>query len=838
VKNAMIFGFAAIFLFYVVATAQQLATISGTVRDDETGNALAGCNVVIAGTASGATTDTQGNFQITGVPYGKATLVASFIGYETKRREIEIAQPLMQINFRLTPAAIVGPAVTVVATRGRERETPTAFSTLTQNDIQARYAAQDVPVLLSELPSTTFYSESGNGVGYNYLSIRGFDQRRISVLINGVPQNDPEDHDVYWVDFPDLLANVEDIQVQRGAGSAFYGPPAIGGSVNIVTSHFSPQRAVSAYVGGGTYDTRRYSLAINSGMWRNKYMLFARFSRIQSDGYRDRSWVDFKSYFFGAARVGEKSTTRLHFYGGPIEDGLAYSGLPKFGNKDLTLRRKNFSYFELTDNGDSLAFFINRRGDEIENFNQPHLELIHEYRASNRLRLNNTVFWVRGYGFFDYDGSWAPISYFRLTPEFGFAATVTHPDTTYVDSLLIRAYVDNMQFGWLPQITWQHGRGDLTVGAELRVHRSLHWGRIQDGDSGLPRTVAGEYNGLNYVGSRRYYEYRGAKNIISPYLHATYLLRPDLNVMFDLQWAHLQYRLYDEKFIGTEFTRPYNFLNPRLGLNYNFNEQLNAFANFSRTSREPRLKNFYDAAEASTPASWGAIVPQFETNPDGTYNFDKPLVKPETLNDYELGVAYRNGGWRAGANFFYMDFKDEIIKTGQIDRFGQPVTGNAGRTVHTGLELMSNMRIGRAFTLSGNLMLSQNELKKYTVYVWEDTLIIPKRLDGNPIAGFPNALANARLTFADFGFSASLALQFVGKQYTDNFKNEQNTVDPYTVFNGMMDYTFTRGSRLGGLSLQLHVQNLFDKLYIMHGEGGEFFPAAERQIFVNAKYEL
>jgi iron complex outermembrane receptor protein len=535
--------------------------------------------------------------------------------------------------------------------------------------------------------------------------------------------------------------------------------------------------------------------------------------------------------------VGEKSTTRLHFYGGPIEDGLAYGGLPKFSKENRELRRKNFSYFELTDGGDSLAFFVNRRSDEIENFNQPHLELIHEYRANARLRLNNTVFWVRGYGFFDYDGAWAPMSYFRLTPQYGFAIN-GNPEEVYVDSLLIRAYVDNTQYGWLPQLTWQHGRGDLTFGAELRAHRSWHWGRIQDGDSELPRAIAGEFRGLNYLGRRRYYEYRGAKDIISPYVHATYLLRPNLNVMFDLQLAHLQYRLYDEKFIGTDFTRPYNFLNPRIGANYNFTGQLNVFANFSRTSREPRLKNFYDAAEASTPASWGAIVPQFEVNANGTFNFDKPLVKPETLNDYEIGLAYRNGSWRASVNFFYMDFKDEIIKTGQVDRFGQPVTGNAGRTVHTGLELLANARIGRAFTLSGNLMLSQNELKKYTVYVREDTLIIPKRLAGNPIAGFPNTLANGRLTFSQAGFTASLAMQYAGKQYTDNFKNERNTVDPYTVFNGMMGYTFARGSTLGGLSLQVHAQNLFDKLYLMHGEGGQFFPAAERQIFVNAKYEL
>jgi iron complex outermembrane receptor protein len=812
------FLFAALLLFASLGLAQDTATIEGAVRDAETGAALAGCNIAIEGTSIGTASDARGNFQLTGVAYGKVTLAVSFIGYEKQRLQLEVKQPTVRANFRLSPQPILGPAVTVVATRARERETPVAFATMTNKDIETRYFAQDIPVLLSELPSTTFYSESGNGIGYNYLSIRGFDQRRISVLINGVPQNDPEDHNVYWVDFPDLLGNVEDIQVQRGAGSAFYGPPAIGGSVNILTSHFSPDRGITAYVGGGTYNTSKFSLALNSGLLMNKYILFGRVSRIQSDGYRDRSWVDFKSYFLGAARVGEKSTARLHFYGGPIEDHLAYFGISKENARRLSTRRENPI----------------RRPDEIENFNQPHLELIHEYRASSRLRLNNTVFWVRGYGFFDYDGSWAPMSYFRLTPELGFNIA-GNPEEIFVDSLLIRAYVDNIQYGWLPQITWTYGRGDLTIGGELRLHRSLHWGRIQDGDSELPRAVAGEYRGLNYIGRRRYYEYRGAKDIISPYVHATHRLRPDLSLMLDLQFAHLRYRLYDEKFIGTDFELPYNFLNPRIGINYNFSEQFNLFANFSRTSREPRLKNFYDAAEASTPASWGPIVPQFELNPDGMHNFDKPLVRPEKLNDYELGLGYRNGGWRASLNFFYMDFKDEIIKSGQLDRFGQPVTGNAERTLHTGVELMAGGRIFPALTLSGNLMLSRNELKKYAVYKSDGTRRV---LDGNPIAGFPNALANLRLTFSDFGFTTSLAMQHVGKQYTDNFKSEENTVDPYTVFNGMAGYSFGRGSALPGLSLQLHVRNIFDKLYITQGEGEEFFPAAERQIFVNAKYEL
>jgi iron complex outermembrane receptor protein len=829
-KNLISVLFVVTLWFVAMALAQEQATITGTVRDAKTNAALVGCNILIEETALGTATDAQGNFKLSGVAFGKANLSARFIGYETQKLSLEVNQNFMTVDFRLSPVAVAGPTVTVVATRATERETPVAFATLTKEDIDLRHFAQDIPVLLSELPSTTFYSENGNGIGYNHLSIRGFDQRRISVLINGVPQNDPEEHIVYWIDFPDLLANVEDIQVQRGAGSAFYGPPAIGGSVNIITSNFSPAREISAYAGGGTYGVKKFSVAFNSGVLKNKYILSTRLSRIQSDGYRERSWVDLKSYFFGAARLGKNSTTRLHFYGGPIEDHLAYYGITKEQAQRRDGRRDNPI----------------RRPDEIENFNQPHLELIHEYRPSEHLRFNNTFFGIRGYGFYDYDGAWAPMSYFRLSPQYGFMvgnipeeiyvdSVLTRPyENIFVDSLLIRAYVDNKQAGWLPQATWSHARGDLTIGAELRAHRSLHWGRIQDGDSELPRAISGEYSGLSYVGQRRYYEYRGAKDIVSPYIHATYRLQANLNLMLDLQFIHLQYRLYDEKFIGTDFKVPYNFLNPRLGVNYNFSERLNVFANFSRTRREPHLKSFYNAAEASTPVSWGAVAPHFESNSDGSYNFDKPLVKPESLNDYELGAAYRHKEGRVSANFFYMDFKDEIIKSGQLDRFGQPITGNAEKTLHAGIELMASAKIFPELTLSGNLMLSRNELKKYAVYQGNGARRI---LNGNPIAGFPNALANLRATISASGFATSLAMQYVGKKYTDNFKNEQNTVETFTVFNGMLGYGFAGESTLSGLSLQLHLQNMFNRLYLTHGEGEEFFPAAERQAFVNLKFE-
>ncbi|MEK6649723.1 MAG: TonB-dependent receptor plug domain-containing protein, partial [Bacteroidota bacterium] len=287
------------------------------------------------------------------------------------------------------------PPVVVTATTAVSRLSPITFSNLTRAQIQQRSSVQDIPVLLSDLPSLTTYSENGSGIGYNYINLRGFDQRRIAVMINGVPQNDPEDHNVYWVDFPDLLASTQDIQVQRGAGSAFYGPAAIGGSVNLVANPFTSKPGVTLESAMGfqklggegrtALATRKLGVSINSGLIANTYMLYGRLGRIQHGGYREQGWVDLQSYFLGAVRFDESMTTRIHFYGGPISDGLAYVGLPKEFNRDLRLRRLNYSYWEYDSTGTAVGFAVPQKAQAREHFSQPHAEVLHEWRLSERL---------------------------------------------------------------------------------------------------------------------------------------------------------------------------------------------------------------------------------------------------------------------------------------------------------------------------------------------------------------------------------------------------------------------------------------------------------------------
>ncbi len=763
------------FILNISAFAQQIS-ILGFVFDKETGFPLSGANVILYSDSSlGMITDKNGEFNLTPFLNLKDKLVISYIGYKTEVIDINSSWaeiPIDEINhydskpvilFPLTSTIIPSQTVLVEASFGKKGITPLAFDQLNATEIEKTYTLYDIPKYLSDLPSTTFYSEGGSGIGYNYLSIRGFDQRRISVSVNGIPQNDPEDHNVYWLDFPDLLASTELIQVQRGAGSGVFGYPAIGGSINIITSNFSDKPKFELSASYGSYVTRKYSASFSSGLIDDKYSVYAKLGQILSSGYKEQTWVNFKSYFLSAVRYDKNFTTQLNFYGGPVADGLGYTGVAKFAVKDKNLRRENYSYWEADESG--YTYGVPRRPEEIENFSQPHFELLNEWQINDKLKMNSALFLVLGDGFFDYDGSWSVYydDYFRLKQS-GF-------DTVYIPTnALIRAQVENKQYGWIPRFSLEHVNGTLFFGAELRKHNSLHWGSINYAEN-LPPGVTKDY---------KYYSYKGAKDIFSVFVNESYRLNEQWNLLGELQLAYHKYRLFEEQYVGTDFTIDDVFFNPRVGINYKPINPLNIYFSFARVSREPRLKEYYDAAESS-----GGEVPQFEVNPEGSYDFDKPLVKPETMNDFELGASFNQENLSVTLNLFYMLFNDEIVKDGQVDRFGQPTTGNVGRSVHMGTELSAIVKFWEnRFEVFGNATISRNTIEEGKLFI-DDVNFID--LGGNRITGFPDFLANVGLAFQQSGFYLRLTGKYVGEFYSDNY--DDNLPDYLTAFPGFVDYT-------------------------------------------------
>lgn len=732
--------------------------------------------------------------------------------------------------------------VLVTGTIAKERETPITFTNIGKGLLQQRYSLQDVPVLLAEQPSMISYSDGGNGVGYNFIFLRGFDQRRLSIMVNGVPQNDPEDHNVYWIDFPDVLASASNVQVQRGAGSAFYGPPAIGGSINIITNPFTqkPYSKFEAMFGFQEYGDstqslpmtmRKLAVTYNSGLVNKQYMFYGRLGKIQSNGYRIHSAIDMGSYFFGVLRLDENMTTRIHLFGGPIEDQLVYTGLPKFVNGSAKLRRMNLSYWEFDSTGNQYGYTVQRRPQESERFNQPHYEILNDWKISPTTTLHNTIFFYDSHGWFDYDASWVGQNYDKYGNFVSDTDTLSFRLGNYtvggnLSNEIVRGGVDLVQWGWLPRAEWQHDRGELTIGGEYRYHKGSHWGMIRYAE-GLP---------ANYDPDYRFYQYDGIKHMASLYVTENYKVDPDITVMANVQYAFNEYQMRNEKFLNHSFSVPYHFINPRIGINYNIDDRWNGYLSFGYTSREPRLRNLYAAEDA-----YFGSLPAFAADTTGgfaTYDFSKPLAKPEQLLNLEMGAGFTTPAVRLSGNMYWMEFTNELIKSGDVDIFGNPVYGNAPRTRHFGIEFDGTIGVTKYFTIAGNASLSTDYIVEFsTVDSSVSGTVYRTSLKNNPIAGFPGMTANLRLTYHADALSASVVTKYVGSFYTDNFKNSANRNDAYTATNIESYYTLPA---IGDaqISLRGEIRNVFNTLYLQSGEGEFFFPAAERNYLVGITVQM
>ena len=810
-------------LLFATILSAQTQNIKGVVTDQDN-NPLYLANVVLLNSNIGVTTNENGGFNLIAEFDSGDKIIISYVGYKSTTLEIANLNLNKQNLVMLEKIPFTSQTVLVQGSIGEEGVTPMAFAKVTQKDIKESYVHQDVPEYLSYLPSTTFYSESGNGIGYNYLSIRGFDQRRIAISVNGIPQNDPEDNNVYWHNMNDILSSIGVIQVQRGAGSGVIGYPAVGGSINIITSNFSDKPRFTIGADAGSFNTRKYSASFGSGLIDDKYSVYVNLSKTMSDGYRDLSWVDFNSFYVSAVRYDKKITTQFNIYGGPVSDGLVYNGLPKGVIKNRELRKANYSYWDWDkENGKFQPWSTIRRATEIENFSQPHFELLNEFKISKNVTLNSALFLVIGEGFFDYDGSWAIPAYgyndyFRLL-ENGY-------DTTNVSNALIRATVENKQWGWIPRLSLKHSNGSLIVGAEFRIHRSNHFGNINFAEN-IPNGVPADYE---------YYYYNGAKDIINLFANEQYQITDKLNVLGELQLAYHKYRIYNEKYVGNDFSVNGLFLNPRFGLNYKFTQDLSSYFSFARVTREPRLKNYYDAAESS-----GGEVPQFEVHANGNYDFSKPLVNPETMNSFELGTSYNTRKVSISANLFYMMFNDEIVKSGQLDRFGQAITGNMDKTTHAGIELSGTLKLNKYLDVTVNGTYSKNRIAEGFYYKNDSTKF---DLKNNNISGFPDITANGIIRFNYNGFFTQVWIKYVGEFYTDNFGkisgiiDYDNILDKYFVSNILVSYQFNANPIFNNVKVFCQVNNVFDNLYAAYGSGKEFFPAAERNITAGVKVEL
>lgn len=295
-------------------------SISGVVTDAESASALAGANVVVEGTNMGAAADASGAYRIDNVPTGTYTVTASVIGYDSGSQSVTVSDADATANFALSSAVIELSALEVMASRAT-RNTPVAYANITKADMELRLGSQDIPMALNTTPSV-YATMQGGGAGDARINVRGFDQRNIAVMINGVPQNDMENGWVYWSNWDGVGDATSSIQMQRGLSAVNLATPSIGGTMNIITDPAGHARGGKFKQEVGTAGFKKTTFNINSGLIGDKLALSATIVRKTGDGLIDKTWTDAWAYYFGASYAMSTSNRfELYAIGAPQRHG-------------------------------------------------------------------------------------------------------------------------------------------------------------------------------------------------------------------------------------------------------------------------------------------------------------------------------------------------------------------------------------------------------------------------------------------------------------------------------------------------------------------------------------
>ncbi len=777
------FTFFLVFPLAVLAGSYQEggSVISGKVTDPS-GNVLAGAAVAVENTGLGTHTGKDGSFVIKGLHGGRYTVIVTYIGFETYRKEIDLKKEVF-LNIVLNQQPYVTQEVLVSATRAGEHS-PMAYSVMDKGVVREQNTGQDMPYLLSLTPSLVETSEAGNGVGYTNLRIRGTDANRINVTIDGIPLNDPESQQVFWVDLPDLASSVENIQIQRGAGTSSNGSGAFGATISIQTTNPGNEPFAEISSSAGSFNTLKNMVAAGTGLIKGKFALQMRLSDLKSNGYINRTGSNHKSAFINGIFRTEKSSLKMNILLGQEHTGIGWWGVPA---DSLATNRTYNPAGEYTDDSGIIHYYNN----ESDNYEQDHFQLIYGHTFGKYLSLNGALHYTHGKGYYEEYAEDQPLTDYGLSPFIIGDSLITTSD------LVRRKWLSNDFYGAVYSVRYHNNRMDALAGGGANLYIGDHYGNI------IWMQNAGETEK-----DHQWYLNTGRKGEVSIYGKVNYALTDKLSAFGDLQYRYVYYNMSGPDADFTDLTQKhtYGFFNPKAGIFWTITPEQDAYLSFSVANREPTREDFKEASgdPQSTPS-------------------------PETLYDTELGYKLKKGRSLFGVNIYAMLYKDQLVPTGELSNVGYSIMTNVDKSYRLGIETSADMRLTNLVNWRVNLTLSSNRITGFTEYYTDyntndrTSQYLSKNLGTVDIAYSPSVIFSSDLLFNVYkGMEAHFISKYVGKQYFDNTMNPERTIKPYFVNNIRIDLT-PRIKNIRGLEIQLMVNNIFNSMYENNAYGGNWY---------------
>ena len=675
--------------------------------------------------------------------------------------------------------------VQVVSTRATQK-TPMAFSNMQKEQIKQVNYGKDIPSILNMLPSVTISSDAGTGIGYSGIRVRGTDPTRINVTTNGIPMNDAESSQMYWVNIGDFTSSVQSIQVQRGVGTSTNGAGAFGATVNMQTENIGAKPYLGLDISGGSYGTHKETLRFSTGLLGNHWGIQGRLSNIGSDGYIDRASSAMYSYFLQGGYFTDKTVVKLITFNGKERTYMAWdyaskADMEKYG-------RKYNPCGMYTDDDGNTAFYK----DQTDNYHQQYYQLLWNQLLNRNWNLNVGLYYTRGDGYYQQYKTDQKLYKYHLE-SLGKRSDLTR-----------KKKMGNDFYGTVAAVNFDNHNGlTANIGGGINKYDGVHYGKVLWLRDFIDADIT----------NNEYYRNHAHKVDGNIYGKVNYDILPGLNGFVDLQYRHVSLEMYgpsqeyddNKQQIPLDVDRTYNFFNPKAGLTWQFMTNHTAYASYAIAHKEPVRNDFEDMISETE-----------QVDP-----------KAERLNDLEIGYRYETAKLSAGANFYYMDYDNQFVLTGAQDSNGEMVARNIKDTYRMGVELTLGWRPCKGFTWDMNATFSKNRAKNMNVTVInEDWSQSTANVGTTHLAYSPDIIVNNCFAYEWKGFKAMLTSKYISEQYMTNsgFKNYLEDDGSYTsaMIDAMfvtdidLSYTF-KLKALKSATIGITVYNLFSEKYESNG---------------------
>jgi iron complex outermembrane recepter protein len=653
------------------------------------------------------------------------------------------------------------------------KKTPVTFSNLSKKEIATRNLGQDIPILMNFMPSVVTTSDAGNGFGYTGIRVRGSDATRVNVTINGIPYNDSESHGTFWVNMPDFASSVESLQLQRGVGTSTNGSGAFGASLNMLTDSYSDKASGEIANSFGSFNSRKHTVKFSTGLMNDHFELAGRVSNLSSDGYVDRASSDLKSYFLQGTYVGKTTLIKALAFGGTEKTYQSWNGI------DAATLSSNPTFNSAgiyTDEFGNTRFYDN----ETDNYQQDHYQLHWNEKWSENWNTNLAVHYTKGKGYYENYKEDADFEEYGLTPIVIDGTTITTSD------LVRQKWLDNDFYGTTFSANYKKDNIDFIFGGGWNKYEGDHFGKV----------IWARFASTSELGDKYYNDFAD-KTDGNIFAKVNYQITKNINLFGDLQYRNVTYKANGVQADLVDDT--FNFFNPKAGLTYTLNNKNNFYLSYARANREPNRSD-YEGAN----------------------------VRPEKLNDFELGWRYLSAKTQINLNGYYMLYKDQLVLTGALDDVGNPIRTNVGESYRLGVELDAVFKILEKWSLMPNITVSSN---KNVDFVYDDGTGL-QELGQTNIAFSPNVIAANSIVYAPLkNLQMSLMTKFVDQQYMSNIDDSAAKLDSYTQTDFNFYYELPMKKIFKSITFSGTVNNLFDEKIVSNGAdyGGGFiyyFPQA------------